>query len=54
MLNRGCSRMRTLNQTVPSKEDDVLFTFYYTVLLKDFNSHLRCRVVMLLMTRYFF
>ena len=38
MLDEGLSRSRMLHQTVPSKGDnDVLFTLYYSVLLKDFN-----------------
>ena len=39
MLDEGCSRSRMLNQILPSKENNyVLFTLYYTVLLKDHNS----------------
>ena len=47
MLDEGYSRSKMLNQTLPSKENNfVLFTLYYIVLLKDYNSSLNPPVIM--------
>ena len=47
MLDEDFSRSRMLNQTVPSKgHNDVLFTLYYTLCLKDYNSYVsHCVIV---------